>query len=262
MTLWFECRRSRRFGLVAGVVLATLVFGRPAGAAPSLVVIDVQAPRDGGAIYLERGDILPADRALNLPAGAVLTLIDPSGQKIEIRGPFQGKVEISAPPAGASGAGLDVVAVMAKIFQRGATRSLGLAAITDPWTIDVRKTEHGCYRTGPDVRLWREITSRADTLFLDTGAGAALEVEWPVRKAEIAWPENAELGDGLTYTTWLRSRRGKHRLTLHRVPDDLPTRMHQAAWMAERKCEGQARLLALTADVDRLIDAMIEKKKF
>ena len=51
-------------------------------------------------------------------------------------------------------------------------------------------------------------------------------------------------------------------LTLLRVPVTLPTRMHTAAWMSENGCPNQALLLALTADVDRLLEGLGKAGKF
>ena len=50
--------------------------------------------------------------------------------------------------------------------------------------------------------------------------------------------------------------------TVHVVPSSLPTGAHQAAWMAKRRCDRQAPLLVLTAEVDFLIDELARNGRF
>ena len=215
------------------------------------------------------GDVLDGAKKVLLPKDTRLTLIDGRGRKIEVRGPFEGLVDdIAATLAkGQCTASVEMdlglVKTLAKVFEGLLPRALRSGTLTDPWAIDVSRYEHGCYRTKQPLALWRRVTAKADVLYLKSQErGDPLAVEWPVRQGRVDWPPEVPLEDGGTVVAWLRSNKMQRSMTLHRVPDDLPTRIHQAAWMAEQACEDQARLLVLTANVDRLIDSMIEKKKF
>ena len=70
------------------------------------------------------------------------------------------------------------------------------------------------------------------------------------------------VADGQVYLVRMEGQGEVKPLTLHRVPGDLPTRVHRAAWVADKGCADQSVLLVVTSDVKLLIDALAKGGKF
>lgn len=248
---------ARLLAPILAPVLASIA-GFPAGeaAASALVVLDVQ-----GASDLRSGDVLDAEDGLFVAEDTRLTLINEAGEKIEVVGPFQGDIE---PPAEQGEPHL--VTTMAALFKSaslpGAVRKYRTFgnATPGPWAYDPAKGGNYCFEDPDGLSLWREPNSGSDNVFFKAPEAEA-SVQWRSGDAVLDWPVDLPRRNGQPYQLAINGG-PKQDLTLLRVPETMPTRMHTAAWMSENGCSDQALLLALTADVDRLLEGLGKAGKF
>lgn len=265
------------FSLIAAGAWSMTALPGAAGAAEVVVVKSLGAPA------YRMGDIVDLSKAINIPDGGVVQMIDAAGKKIQIKGPIDKVWNTKAdgtPPAAAdadahsqSGLGvrIDVVKSLANLLKTavkdtsgvGAFRSLSGDSQPDPWVINVDEQGHYCTRPGQPVALWRGNKSGNATLSLAAGDGPnATDVTWPTGESQVAWPLEVAVRDGATYKAKLSGWAAPKTFTLHSLPKDLPTRGHQAAWMAENNCVDQAVLLVVSADIDKLLDSMAREFKY
>jgi len=228
------------------------------------------------------GDIVNSDAGLSVPKGGKLTVINGSGKKILVAGPYEGnlakleaakssrKTTSGSRPLGL-GVKVNVVGALARLFKEnvlsttrlGAFRSVGGAqTISNPWVIDVATAGHFCFGEGQTLPLWRAKSDKAGSITLaNQKTGEKTNVSWAKGDAMVDWPLEVPFGDGGVYSA-MQGNKDTKTLTLHKIPAELPTRIHKAAWMAENNCSQQAMLLVVSADVDKLLDTLSEEGKF
>ena len=268
--------RNLKF-LFAGFFL--VIAGAAMAAAPEVVVVKVtRAPQ------FTTGDILDLSKPIKLPEGASLTLVDTSGRKIHLKGPYSGlldtlgKGETSASGSSSQGKGfglgnkINVVKSLARLFKSSAvdTSSLGAfrgvsksLSMPEPWLIDVSQQGDYCVNKGNPVTLWRPSSGDNSVMLMqETASKATANIKWTRGVNQLDWPMEVPLNDGADYLVFSGGMAKSTKLTVHLVPEDLPTRIHKAAWMAENKCDKQATLLVVFSDIDKLIDQMAKEGKF
>lgn len=227
--------------LIVGLALAAAA--SPAAAADLVVVASTAADIAPGAV-------VKSDAALKISAGASVTLISAAGKTITLKGPHAG------PPGGGdgganptlisslsgllAGSGKDTAAV-------GTMRAMAPAQPpTDPWAIDVDHSGDRCVRHVGAVTLWRGRGEHARMVSLiNLKDNREIEAEWAAGADTMGWPSQLPLADDGRYLVRIKGRSSAAKITLHRLPADLPTDAHRAAWMADHGCRSQAlRLLA------------------
>ncbi len=216
----------------------------PAGAG-DLVVVASDAP------ILQEGQIINGEAPLVVPAGASVTLIAEDGTAVTIKGPFN---RAPAPEGGDTSGDRTLLKALAGLFglgsgeistSIGAVRGAGPARMPpNPWFIDIGRSGHQCVLTGGLATLWRADTRKAIIVALrHARTGAKASTDWPSGAATMDWPTGIALEDGASYMARVQEFLGARKLILHLVPGDLPTDAHRVAWMAERGCTEQAKLL-------------------
>lgn len=230
----------RAYWLVVGVVLAAIAL--PASAA-DLVVVASSAPG------VAPGSVVKSDAVLKIPAGASVTLISGTGKTVTLKGPHAGP-----PGAGGDGAGSpDLIASLSGLL-KGSERETGAlgtmralappAPPTDPWVIDVGQSGDHCVAAAGAATLWRGSSSHARLVsIIDLKDNSQLDTDWPAGAATLAWPSKVPLADGGRYLVRMKGSATASKLTVHRVPAQLSTDAHRAAWMADKGCRPQARRL-------------------
>lgn len=226
---------------VACLAAVLLILAVPASAA-DLVVVDSSTPG------IKLGQIVAEGATLDVPAGATVILVSQSGKTLTLNGPFSGVPEAAG---GGGGQDQDLVASLSKLLG-GGTESGGLGVMravkttepTDPWVIVVTRTGTHCAAAGGTTRFWRSSISKATSLSLRLMPnGGKAEVDWPAGAETLAWPAGVEMKDGASYLVRLKNRSSAAKLSLHLIPDDLPTDAHKAARMADLGCTKQAKKL-------------------
>lgn len=216
-----------------------------------------------GASNYSPGDIIKDSVAVSLSDGANLILISSDGRKVSIKGPYSQTIGAQAESSGESGAGT-VVASLSRLFSTGGTDAsamgvmrsgISTSTIPDPWMIDVSKHGHFCYQEGDNLSLWRPDSAKSTTLRLkNMKTKQKIKLPWPSASENLNWPEAIPLTDGGTYMVSRGGSVTARRLTLHKVPDDLSSLIHKAAWMAEKRCGQQAKLLVISAEINTKVD--------
>ncbi len=229
-------------------LLCTLIFGAlvsmPAGAADFVVIAsDVST--------IQEGNIIDGEAPLVVPEGKSVTLVAEDGTAVTLKGPFNG---VPAPEGGDTSGDRALLTALKGLFGLGSresstsiggVRGAGPARTQpDPWLIDISRSGHQCVLTGGLATLWRADTRETTNVTLrNNRTGAKASTDWPSGAATLDWPTGIALEDGASYMARVQEFLGARKLILHLVPGDLPTDAHRVAWMAERGCTEQARLL-------------------
>lgn len=225
-----------------GILLMTAAFSAQA---QQLVVIASGAPS------LKPGQVVNSGTAIEIPAGASVTLVSETGKTVILKGPFSGPVK-----AGGEGGGDNkLIASLSGLLSGSGkeTGSLGtMRAATPPkppsdaWVINTGKSGVFCVQAKGPVMLWREKAAKARILTLKNLTDKSRsKAKWPAGSATLEWPSKVNLTDGARYLLRMKGSRAARKLKLHLVPGGLASDAHRAAWMARNGCEKQAlRLLA------------------
>jgi len=208
-------------------------------AAQDLVVIA------SSASGIKAGQMVKSGAALDVPAGADVTLVSQSGKTIMLKGPFSGV------PGGGAGGGGDksLVSSLSKLLSASDGKSAALGTMragvpkepSSPWAVEVGRSGTHCVPADGPVILWRGDAAKASSIRIkNMTAGAKAEIAWPAGAKTLAWPAEATVADGNTYLLRLKDNKTASKVTLHLVPAELPSAPHKAVWMAEKGCDKQA----------------------
>lgn len=230
---------------LTSTLLACLIsFGPPAAAdAAELLILGSTESN------LPEGGLIDSAATLSIAAGAKLTLVDESGRKITLKGPFTGVPAAAEPPA-EDGFGSRMLMALSRLIvgpapdpsQVGAIRGAG-AASSELWQINVSMTGDHCLRADMPPTLWRPRANDAATLSIKRPGQGWVRTEWSAGQASLGWPGGVALVDDATYLVRLGSGIAVNRVVVHILPADLPTDFHRVAWMTEKGCLRQARSL-------------------
>ncbi len=229
-----------------GILLMTAAFSAQA---QQLVVIASGAPS------LKPGQVVKSGTAIEIPAGASVTLVSETGKMVTLKGPFSGPAEAGGQGGGQGSADGKLIASLSGLLSGSGkeTGSLGtMRAIappkppSDPWVIDTGKSGDVCVKAKGPVMLWREKAAKSRILTLKNLTDKSrFKAEWPAGSATLEWPSRVTLADGARYLLRMKGSRAARKIKLRLVPGDLPSDAHRAVWMARNGCEKQAmRLLA------------------
>lgn len=147
------------------------------------------------------GTIISDTQQVALPDGAKAVFLFRSGDMLELKGPFEGRLVAANGKSGASGIEALVQALRGEGIDAsaiGATRSMGSlvrpAMEGQRVTIDPRRS--AIYCIGPADTLWlRRPSGAAATAQLRRG-GSVRTVSWPGNAAQIEWPQDLLVEDG------------------------------------------------------------------
>jgi hypothetical protein len=181
--------------LTALLCTAALVSAAP-GQAEDAVLVSSTVER-----YVP-GSVITEGQTLALERGASATLLLRSGGIVQVKGPFDGRLD-AARPAGAPGGVEGLVqalrgqGVEASVIgaTRGFTMPSAHAAMAGaPVNVDVRNS--AIYCVGPKDTLWlRSSAVTGGTIRLRHGRSLR-EVAWPEGAGRIAWPADVLVEDG------------------------------------------------------------------
>jgi hypothetical protein len=211
-----------------------------AGAA-TLVVVEARG------INLTPGATLDSERSLTLKQGQHVTLISETGSTLKLDGPY------NRPPSasGTAGVGLSntlaalVTQRQARAGEFGTTRGTVLAALPDPWLVDVTHSGNGCIQENHMPVFWRPDSSTDASLSVAPADRSwKSQTHWPAGRDRISVTTDVPMHTGQTYVITFNGTEYGIAMTL--VPAALANDDMRAAWMADKGCEAQAQALLKT----------------
>ncbi|MAF94542.1 MAG: hypothetical protein CMM60_02130 [Rhodospirillaceae bacterium] len=237
-----------------GILLMTAAFSAQA---QQLVVITSGAPS------LKPGQVVKSGTAIEIPAGASVTLVSETGKTVTLKGPFSGPAKAGGQGGGQGdgqgdgkgGGDAKLIASLSGLLSGSGKETGSLGAMraaappkppSDAWVIDTGKSGDVCVQAKGPVMLWREKAAKARILTLKNLTDKSKsKAEWPAGSATLEWPSKVTIADGARYLLRMKGSRAARKLKLHLVPGGLASDAHRAVWMARNGCEKQAmRLLA------------------
>jgi hypothetical protein len=226
--------------LLAGLLaVGPQVLGQGTARAESLVVADARG------VALQPGQSIDAAQPLKLAQGQRVTLIAANGATIKLSGPFEGVPD----PNNQRGTSVadSLVRLASQTTQStstlGAVRNTGVdAAPADPWVLDVSASGQRCLKDGVGVVFWRPAQPAERAMQIaPTDRAWQAEAPWPANTDRLAMPPNFPAQDGQGYLVTVGGQTST--VTLHLMPASVATDVMRAAWMIEKGCVGQARVL-------------------
>lgn len=229
--------------ILVPVLAIFLVWATIPAVAGELVIVASSAPD------FKPGQIIKTDAVIQIPAGTSITVVSQAGKSLTLKGPYAG----SPAPSVQDGGDGRLVSSLSNLLLGPGKEKTSLGAVragrlppppSEPWAINVHRAGHYCFQAAGSVKLWRAETDRNWVFFLKNMVDKTKSVaDWPAGTNTLDWPSKVTLGDGVTYMARRKNSRSARRLVLHRVPPDLPSDAHKAAWMAEKGCLDQAKRL-------------------
>lgn len=197
-------------------------------------------------IDLRPGQVLDGAQPLALVPGQRVTLVASDGRLVKLKGPGEPvpapEVE---PPTGAVAKSLrDLVSSRETdvsslgVVRAGETRT----ALPEPWLLDIRHAGNRCIEEQRPPVLWRgaDMTGSAEVVVAPADRSWSAQALWPEGADRLELPANLTLQDRHVYTVTLDG--GPAQITVFVVPRSLSVAA-ATAWMAEMRCDGQARAL-------------------
>jgi hypothetical protein len=231
--------RHPRAVLIAGA--AALALACVPARADSLVVAEAH----GGA--LRAGQTLEAAQPVRLEAGQRLTLIAGNGAVIKLIGPFDGVPDPEGQRLG------NVADSLLKLASQTAQGTATLGAVRapespppEPWLVAVGSSGQRCLQEGRPVVFWHPAPAAEAMVEISPLDHAwQAETKWPAGLDRLAMPADFPAEDDRGYVIAVGGDSAT--VTLHIMPPVFSSDAMRAAWMLEKGCVGQARVL-----VDRL----------
>jgi len=231
----------------------------PALMAAAILLAFLGSPRAADLLILKstvtdilpEGGIIDGAEALSLPAGATVTLVGESGNKITLKGPYSG-VPGADEQSAEGGFGSRMLMALSRLIvgtprdasKLGATRGVASAASDDLWKINVSMSGDHCLPSDAPAQLWRARPDNAAMLSIKRYRTKSwVKTQWPAGDDSIVWPGDMVVADDATYLVRLGSGISVSKVVLHLLPSDLPSDFHRAAWMTDKGCLRQARSL-------------------
>lgn len=228
-----------------------------------------------GAVKYRQGDQLLADSPINLSADAKLTLLTAKGEKILIAGPLRGSLKETLPPENhailkeLSREEQSMIENMAEILSDYRKNSMPLRGHPSPpepedtWQISTVIDGDQCSRHGHRPLLWRPNIDNQENMSISAETlGDETSVIFNQGAEVHPWPIDLSLIDNGIYRVKTDKKNDAKQITLHLLPDNLPTRAHLASALAKKKCSRQAAQLLIEAEIDKLLGQLITKGKF
>jgi hypothetical protein len=225
--------------------IALLALVVPAALATSSVQAATLVVVEARGVNFKPGATLDSNQTLTLKQGQHLTLISDTGSTLKLDGPY------SRPPAATGTAGVSlqnslgalVTQRLARNGEFGTTRGQVLAALPDPWLVDVTHSGSACIQENREPVFWRPDSAGAATLSVaPSDRSWKADSGWPAGKDRISITTDVPMRLGQTYIVTFNG--SDYAVALTPVPSVLANDAMRAAWMADKGCEAQAEALA------------------
>ncbi len=226
--------------------LALLLFSQILCAESGLVVISSNYSK------MDRGDLVKLGQIIKLPANKSLRLISASGNVFELRGPYEGKIDLNTTPGNDSI--LKSVSMLVKssnatdysiaTFRGGSAASYEQRY--DIWGIHISKPGNYCVRSDLPVYLWWPRARPGEQVTITGPAGSkSIVVKGSNRKKYALWPDEIGINDRSIYSVKSDQMEDTAEFKVLLLPAGLTQDMEVVAWMSDHQCRNQAvRLLS------------------
>lgn len=227
--------RHHRAIVIAGAAALALLTA-PARA-DGLVVAEVH----GGS--LKPGQTLDAAQPVKLEVGQRVTLIADNGAIIKLTGPFDG---VPDPQGKRMGSVADSMLKLASQSTQGAW-SMGAVRAPEspppePWLVSVGSSGQRCLQDGRPVVFWHNPPAAETDVEISPADHAwRADTKWPAGLDKLAMPADFPAEDNRSYVIAVGGDSAT--VTLHIIPPVFSSDAMRAAWMLEKGCIGQARVL-------------------
>jgi len=220
--------------------------------AEDLIVIDVS-----NAPGLAEGTVIADGKAVELPAGAKVTLIGASGKTIPLNGPYKG-----VPGAGTEkGDGRLMVALTSLVQSRsdntskvGALRtvkywrSAKVETSSDVYMIDGSLSDAQCVSkaNSKQLALVFDPAKKGDSVqmtLLAVESGTMESLVMTDGATGVSWPSNMAVEDGNSYLVEVQGRKEVNQFTVKVLDKPAANDVQRAAQLLEAGCTEQARLM-------------------
>jgi hypothetical protein len=205
---------------------------------------DTLVVADARGVALQPGASIDAAQPLKLTPGQRVTLIAANGATIKLSGPFEGVPD----PNNQRGASVADSLLRLASQTTQSTSTLGTVRApageppADPWLVDVSGSGHRCLKQGGSVVFWRPPAPADQTVEIaPTDRAWQAQAQWPASTDRLAMPANFPTQDDQGYVIAVGPATAT--ITLHVMPPVIATDAMRAAWMVEKGCVGQARVL-------------------
>lgn len=195
------------------------------------------------------GRIIDATETLSLSAGERITAVASNGQVLQLAGPYSGMIRMPA----VSDKSASVVQTIANLMKSEPADRDTLAvtrqwrveqAPQDPWAVQIDQKGPHCVLETQPVSIWRSNAGTETSLRLSGGPdGRSADSKWPQGANSMPWPPGIAIANGGTYRAKIGGSGEETTFDIFIAPGNLPTVVHRAAWIADRGCRRQARML-------------------
>ncbi len=207
------------------------------------------------ALEYKAGQVFDGSSTIELPIGARIVLMTDSGKPLTLDGPFSG------PPAPGNPANNgQLTSALSSLVAKGGveTKKLGTFRVLDLSTddgassasneglrqVDVLAGGNQCVLSGAKPRLL--VKEAALGSVLKVAAGKIKAVGLAVEGGGADWPAEIKVIEGGRYEFAVSPPANgveRSEVKLFIIPGDLPTDAHRVAYMANKNCTHQARML-------------------
>jgi hypothetical protein len=221
--------------------MLTLGLLAAAGAGPARA--DTLVVADAHGVALQPGQAIDAGQPLKLQPGQRVTLIAGNGAILKLVGPFDG---VPDPEGQRQGSIADSLLKLASQTVQG-TSTLGAVRApesTPPeaWLIAVDGSGQRCLQDGGPVVFWRPAAAEEQTVEISPSDRAwQAQAKWPAGFDKLAMPPSFPAQDDQTYVIGVGGT--TNTVTLHLIPSVIASDAMRVAWMLEKGCLVQARVL-------------------
>ncbi len=192
---------------------------------------------------LQPGQTIDTAQPLKLEAGQRVTLIAGNGAVIKLTGPFDGVPDSEGQSTGSVA---DSLLKLASQTKQG-TSTLGTvrapeSAPPEPWLVAVGSSGHRCLQEGRPVVFWRPPADDEQTVEISSADRAwQAQTKWPAGIDKLVMPSSFPAQDNQAYVIGVGST--TNTVTLHIIPRVVASDAMRVAWMLEKRCATQARVL-------------------
>lgn len=191
---------------------------------------------------LKSGAMVDSEQVLELKEGERLVLIGPDGRSVTLRGPFRDKPVKDAPALQDRSKNLTALLSSrdARTSAVGVVRAgAQMAAIPDPWLLDVAESGRRCLPSAGAAMLWREDKAAQETVGISPADRSwRIDIDWPAGQDRVALPDNLGIS-GLASLVVIRKTKETN-LSLSSVPVEIPDPLLIASWMVHKGCAQQS----------------------